>query len=173
MDDASGDTTTASTTGSESGDDGTVSDECVDDDTEPNDVYEDPQPLGTQACLAAASTTMGTLSDASDVDHFEFTSPWNANECGIGEPDHLYTVDGPVQLCANFECEFGTGSFSCDVGDWDEFGGYNWCCGTTSVETGIFCPTTNEGTTGHVVVRPDAEAPVCADYSFTYQVLFD
>ena len=141
-------------------------------DTEPNDTYLESQELPDQPCAVAAATLEGTLEDETDVDRFRFDSPWTSLDCGNGDPDHIYTVQGPVELCASPGCPSAMGSFTCEDGTVTNFSGFDYCCGTESVRIDVTC-TLSPSSAGFVIVRPDADTLECADYSVTYQVVIE
>ena len=166
---SSGSTSSAEASDSDASTGPTVCDQL---DTEPNDTYAESQELPDQLCEMAEATLEGTLEDETDVDRFRFNSPWNLLDCGSGDPDHIYTVEGPVEVCVSAGCPDALGSFSCEDGTLTNFNGFGYCCGTETVRTDIFC-TLNPSSTGFVIVRPVANMLECADYSVTYQVVFE
>lgn len=156
------------------GDETTGPGPCVQADMEANDMFEDIQDIGTQTCEASASSFTGTLLDANDLDRFTFNSAYSEESCGTGEPDHVYTSSGPVELCAQGFCTAGpTTAVYCDEGEISEVNGFEYCCSTETVRLDIECNTPTEATVAYIAVRANAEALECAEYSFTYAVQFD
>lgn len=141
--------------------------ECMQQDTEPNDTFDESQVIPQQPCDMPALTFTGTLEDDADIDRFAYDSPW---DCGQGEPDHVYTVDGPVELCVSASCNSGGGSAFCQEGTVGDVSGFDYCCGTGTVRLDLDCDFGDESAVGYVVIRPDQAALECADYSFTYEV---
>jgi hypothetical protein len=140
----------------------TTSDECIELDQEPNDIFADSVVLDAQYCDDDPSTFQGTLLEPDDVDRYRFSSPW---DCGVGSPRHNYEVTGPVEICASASC-----NFLCSPEDYVQINGYDYCCSTATLSVDLFCGQQIPDSTGFLVVRRTDETPECAEYSVDYAV---
>ena len=144
---------------------------CDDPGPEPNEVEDDADDLGDQACQAMDGNLVGVLDGDADADWSVFHG-LDGMGCGFNDPlvALTLTASDAVRLCVFADCDNGMPDFNCPMGTMttDSPDNRPGCCGDGDIVFGFNCAGSPNESADFFVRVDQAPAGACVDYSVEY-----